>query len=92
MIIPVSFFEDPRTGRKIKVGSVLLMIADCSVGLVTDLYYEGSELCVKLLQPCGCYRIRNLDHDLEKEYLAVMGIGDEERLQSFFKTQFPSVK
>ena len=89
----VSYFIDPCSGHKIKVGSILLMIADRSVGLVTDLFYDNDVLSVKLLQPCGRFRIRSLEYDLKMEYLSVIySAEDEKKLQDFYKMSFPANK
>lgn len=87
MIKPVTYFTDPNSGRRIKVGSILFMHAKHTIGLVTKLYNENGCIKVELCQPCGRLRICHLDHDVVNDLLSVIDKDDEKIIKSYLKTQ-----
>lgn len=80
-----TFFIDPGSGRKISVGSILVLLADKTIGIVRDMDTKEGVLQATFQQPCGAYSTRALEYDLAHDYISVMDPRDEKLLKDFLK-------
>ena len=80
-----SFFIDPGSGKKISVGSILVLLADKTIGIVRDMYIEDGVLQASFQQPCGAYSTRALEYDLAHDYIGIMDPRDEKILKNLVK-------
>lgn len=79
------YYIDPNTGRRISVGSILVMNADNSFGIVRNIFLEDGVLQVLLQQPSGRYRIRSLEYDLKEKNISLMYEADEKIIKNLLK-------